>query len=255
EKILAEQRDRDLALLRTYRSPKEIFTALQGKLDTLDGIAKITQMNRQRQKEQLMAQEQRAAELERQGQAVSQNLRDLIQAARRQIANYDLKLRDIEAEKAALTERHTKDATRFEALEAQLKNPGQRPTSGTATTGANAGGDETSAIACSAVSTCDRAWALAREYVIKSSSLPLSVDTERIIQTAAPANDNEFGVTVTRIADKHEYIIFLDVRCRPSSIGEALCAGARAREVRANFKVYIEAGIGSIATESGSPSP
>jgi hypothetical protein len=250
EKILAEQRDRDLALLRTYRGSKEIFSALQAKLDTLDGIAKITEMNRQRQKYQLSTQEQRAAELERQGQAVSQNLRDLIQAARRQIANYDLKLREIEIEKAQLTERYTKDAARFEALEAQLKNAGQQPASGTATTGAGATGDETSAIACGAVSTCDRAWALAREYVLKSSPLPLSVDTERVIQTMAPANDNEFGITVTRIADKSEYIIFLDVRCRPSSIGEALCAGAKARDVRVNFKAYIEAGLGSIATDS-----
>lgn len=249
DKILAEQRDRDLALLRTYRSSKEIFTALQGKLDTLDGIAKITEMNRQRQKSQLSGQEQRAADLERQGQAVPQNLRDLIQAARRQIANYDLKLQEIETEKAQLTDRHTKDAARFEALASQLKNSGGGPATNVATTGAEAS-DETSAIACGAVSTCDRAWALAREYVIESTALPLSVDTERVIQTMAPANDNEFGITVTRIADKSEYIIFLDVRCRPSSIGEALCAGAKARDVRANFKAYIEAGIGSIATDS-----
>lgn len=257
EKILAEQRDRDLALLRTYRSPKEVFSALQAKLDTLDGIAKITEMNRQRQKDQLATQEQRAADAERQGQAVSQNLRDLIQATRKQIANYDQKLRDIQTEKTVLTDRYTKDAARLEALQAQLKIPGQQPTAGAATTGAGAGisGDETSAIACGAVSTCNRAWALAREYVVKSSPLPLSVDNERIIQTVAPSNDRDFGITVTRIAEKNEYIIFLDVRCRPSSLGEALCAGESARRVRINFKPYLEAGLGSIASDNDPPSP
>jgi hypothetical protein len=250
EKILAAQRDQDRALLRTYRSVEEMYAALQGKLDTLDGSAKITEANRQRQKELLAGQERRAADLERQGQTVPQSLRDLISAPRRQILAYDEKLRDIQADKNAISAQFAKDIARFQAIQAmQAKNQGE-PSGASLSITADRGGKDgiiISAIACAVGTVCDRAWELARDYVARNSSAPLSVDTDKVIQTPNPVNDRDFGMTVTRIVGRSEDILFLDVRCRPSSIGEELCSSPRIGELRANFKAFIEAGIGSSA--------
>lgn len=248
DKILAEQRDHDRALLRTYRSVEEMYAALKGKLDTLDAVVKVTESNRQRQKDLLANQERRAADLERQGQPVFQNLRDQISATRHQILNYDEKLRSIQAEKNVISERFTKDIQRFRALQAlQQKSQGESAGSIFSITADKGGTDGIiiSAIACAVGAVCERAWELAREYVLKNSGASLSVETEKILQTPNPVNDTEFGMTVTRIAGRSEDILFLDVRCRPSSIGEELCSGPRIRELRANFKTFIEAGIGS----------
>lgn len=257
DKILAEQRDQDRALLRTYRSVEEMYSALKGKLDTLDGSAKITEANRQRQKDLLAGQERRAADLERQGQAVPQSLRDLISATRHQILNYDDKLRGIQTEKSAISDRFTKDIARFRTLQIlQQKSQGE-PSGSSLSITADQGGKEgiiISAIACAVGAVCNRAWELAREYVLKNSGASLSVDTERILQTPNPVNDQDFGMTVTRIPGRSEDILFLDVRCRPSSIGEALCSGPRVSEVRANFKSFIEAGIGAGGSASA-PAP
>ena len=183
DKILAEQRDQDLALLRTYRSTDEMRRVLKGKLDTLDGTARITEANRQRQKELLASQEQRAAGLEREGRPVPQDLRDVIQATRRQILEYDAKLREIQAEKDALNQRFTKDIARFEALEAQRNGPGERRGSDSWIPARLAAKDEIllSAIACEVGPVCDRAWELARDYLLRHSKGPLAIATERIL--------------------------------------------------------------------------
>ena len=247
DKILAEQRDQDLALLRTYRNVEEMYAALKGQLDTLESSSTITAANRERQKVLLANQEQRAADLERQGKPVPDSLKELITATRRQIASYDSRLRDIEKEKAAISERFAKDVDRFKALEAQRRrNTGDHGGSGLTIAAGRAGENDfvISAVACAVGAVCDRAWELARGYVLKSSGkTTLSVDTSRIIQTPNPMADKEFGITVTRIPGRSEDILFLDIRCRPSSIGEELCSSSLIKGIRMNFKTYIEEGL------------
>lgn len=255
DKILAEQRDQDLALLRTYRSVDEIYAALKGQLDTLDGSAKITDANRERQKSILLSQEQRAADLERQGQPVPESLRELIKATRRQIASYDGRLRGIEAEKAAISERFAKDAVRFQAIQKQRQQNAGQAAGGLGLTVASdqAGQSEIviSAVACAAGAVCDKAWKLAKAYLLKNAApAALSLETDKILQTQNPQSDADFGMTVTRIPAKSEEILFLDVRCRPSSVGEELCSGPRVTGLRANFKAYIEEGLRGAPPES-----
>lgn len=254
DKILAEQRDRDLSLLRTYRNEDEMFRALKGKLDTLDSLVKLSEANRQHQQELLTTQQQRAADLERQGQAVPQNLRDQIAATRRQITDSNDKIRRLETDKKSLIERFDKDMARYRAIAAQQKSLGDSLglSAGLGSTSSrNTANDEIviSAIACTPGAVCNRAWELARTYVLKHAGPHLSLETERILQTPPPSEDGRFGLTVTRIIGKSEDILFLDVRCRPDSLGEELCAGPEVRGVRAGFKPYIEAGI------AGSPDP
>jgi hypothetical protein len=254
DKILGEQRDRDLSLLRTYRNEQEMYRTLQGRLDTLDGLIKLTEANRQHQQEILLGHERRAADLERQGQAVPQSLRDLIAATRKQLQDFSEKIRHLEADKREITERFAKDIARYRAIAAQRKNPDDALVA-TLFSGRGNNRDESdeiiiSAIPCAIGPACDRAWGLAKEYILKQVASGLSLETERILQTPTPATDEEFGLTVTRIAGKTEDILFLDARCRPSSVGEALCAGEKLREVRLGFKPYIEAGL---AAGGGAP--
>lgn len=255
EKILSEQRDQDLALLRTYRSVEEMYTALKGQLDTLDSTAKIIDANRQRQRSALASQEQRAADLERQGQPVPQNLKDLIAATRHQIANYDGRIREIEAEKGGISERFAKSVARFKAIQAQRQqNANEQPGTSFSISSDKGGKDGIviSAVACAVGAVCDRAWELARDYILRNSAASgLSVETDRILQTPNPAADKDFGMTVTRIPAKSEDILFLDIRCRPSSIGEELCSSVRVKDLRANFKSFIEMGLGARAPDPG----
>lgn len=247
DRILAEQHDRDMSLLRSYRNEQEMYRALQGKLDTLDSLIRITEANRQRQQEMLLGHERRAADLERQGQPVPQNLRDLITASRKQIGDFNAKIRRIDEDKREITERFAKDIARYQAIATQRKGSSDSLELGLFDSRGSNRHEEgeivISAISCAVGAVCQRAWGLAKEYVLKSAGPTLSLETERILQTPAPENDNDFGLTVTRIAGKTEDILFMDVRCRPSSLGEALCAGEKLRQIRLGFKAYIEEGL------------
>jgi hypothetical protein len=245
EKILAEQRDQDLALLRTYRSEEEMYMALKGKLDILEASLRVAEANRQRQQNTLAEQEQRAAEMEKQGHPVPQSLRALIEASRKQVAEFDAKIRSLNANKDAISERFTRDIARYKAMASRQKNAHESLGASLASATDRAGTDEIviSAIACAVGAVCDRAWELARSYVLEHSGSALSLETERILQTPLPASDEQFGMTVTRIRGKSEDILFLDMRCRSSSVGEALCSGPKVREIRVGFKPYIEAGL------------
>lgn len=242
QRLMAEQRDRDLSLLRTYRSEEEMHMALQGKLSTIDSAVKITTANRQRQEEILLGQEKRAADLEVQGQAVPRNLRDNIDTTRRQIASYQEKTKNLEAEKLAITERFSKDIERFKALKAAQQDPAlssgwheqDSPTNEVPIV---------SAVVCHPDAICDRAWTLAKAYVQANTNKPLVTETDRILQTAAPMEDKDIALIITRIEGKTEDTVFLDVRCRSSSLGEEWCASAKVKDIRAGFKPYIENGL------------
>lgn len=246
ERILAEQRDRDMALHKTYRSEEEIDLALQGKLNMLTSLIKVTEANRQRQQALLEGHEKRAADLEKKGQAIPKVLRDAIEAARRQIAKHDEKIRRIEAEKASISDNFAQTKARFKSIndpriglsghQAWLESPNFMDKSDT-------GEVIISAVGCSAGAMCDKAWRLARAYVLDRTGAPLAIDNDRVLQTATPRDEREFMITVTRITRKTENILFLDIRCRPSTVGEALCASSEVRKIRAGFKPYVEAGL------------
>jgi hypothetical protein len=246
ERILAAQRDRDQVLLKTYRSEEEMNLALQGKLNMLDSLIKVTEANKQRQQGVLDAQEKRAADLEKKGQAIPKNLRDTMEAARRQIANHDAKIKRIEAEKASISQRFAEDIARFKSTKRQGWGWYQtwHDLIG-ATDKFDSDGIVISTAACIAGAMCDKAWGLARAYLRQHVDAPLSIDNDKILQTAIPQNDREFTITVTRMTGKTEDILFLDIRCRPLTVGEKLCASSGVRRIRAGFKPYIEAGLNS----------
>lgn len=245
ERILAEQRDRDSALLRTYRNEEEMNLALQGKLDMLDSLIKVTEANRQRQQEMLSGQEKRAADLETKGQAIPKNLRDTIETARRQIARYDEKIKRIESEKAVISGNFAKDIARFKMLNDPKRDSGWQQTrleSSNAADKSENGELIVSAVACSS-DMCDKAWDRARAYLLEHADAPLSIDNDKVLQTATSRDERAFAITVTRIARKPGNVLFLDVRCRPSTVGEAVCASPGVRRIRAGFKPYVEAGL------------
>jgi hypothetical protein len=71
----------------------------------------------------------------------------------------------------------------------------------------------------------------------------LAVDTEKILKAQPPASESEMEMVITRIPGKKEDILFLDVRCRPSTVGQALCASTTVREARSGFRNFIEEGL------------
>jgi hypothetical protein len=245
DRLLAEQADRDRSLLRTFRSVEEIKVALQGKLNTIDAQIKITQANLQRLDEARRAQEQRAAALEKGAQAIPKNLLDSISGSRKQTTIDQEKIKQLEFEKQNLRVKFEKDMDRFIALTARsgdasevLAQYPQQPASVRET-----GAPILSAVVCTEAPVCDSAWRLAKQYVQLHANTRMAIETDKILKTSEPSDGNGMSLLVTRIAGKTGETLFLDVRCKSSSLGQEFCASQKVRAIRSGFQPYVEAGL------------
>lgn len=239
QRLLVEQHDRDLALLRSYRSEEELRQSYQNKRTTLDAIIKVTQSNRQRQVDFLAVQQKKAAELELKGQPVPKNLRDNIEAIRRQIVSHQEKLDALEKDREAIDLLYQRDLDRFRLLQAHRTELDRFqvwrepvPFKGKEVV--------ISAVTCQPGADCERVWNRTRGYIQTHSTLPLFTDTARILQTLNPQTDADIALIAVRIEGKTEHTIFLDLRCRPSSLGEELCSGPKGLGILAGFREATE---------------
>lgn len=131
-----------------------------------------------------------------------------------------------------LTERSERDVARLRVLKTLSSN-------GRSVTEAAKGSAidlVAGAVRCSDKESCDKGWNAAREYAKKLTAEPLTIDTDRLLRTAEPTSDNDLAVIVARIPGQNGDTLFLDLRCGRTSVGQALCAGDRSREIRQGFR-------------------
>jgi hypothetical protein len=255
EKVLNEQRDKDQALMRTYRSTDEILSALKVKLDSLESTIRMTQASIERDAQTLANHEQRASTFTSKGQAVPQATHDSIASLKRRMVAYRNQVARTENEKLATTDQFGRDIKRFQAIKAMQErheNPDADWTRGVAKAMLDGHGDVISVVACAVNEHCDQYWTLAGNYLRQTIGSPLSVETRKILQTPYPRNDTEFGITITRLSGKSNFLIFMDVICRPTSVGEQLCKSNRVKEIHQGFRKTLLSSASSKDPETDS---
>jgi hypothetical protein len=255
EKVLNEQRDQDRALMRTYRNTDEILAALRVKLDSLESVIKLAQARIERDAEAVAAQEKKASELTQKGQAVPAVTQEAIAVLNRRIASHREQIARTENEKLATADRYNHDLKRFAAIKSMQDRKESFNvdwTRGVAKSMASGDSDIIISVAeCRDKASCDRSWDLARSYLSDTLGYRLSVETEKILQTPYPRSETDFGITITRFPGKGNVFIFMDVICRPTSIGEQLCRSARVREIHGQFRRALD----SVSETAAIPAP
>jgi chromosome segregation ATPase len=239
EKVLNEQREHDQALMRTYRSTDEILTALKIKLDSLESNIRLTQANIDRDAQTLAGHEQRASVFTSKGQVPPQATLDSIASLKKRITAYRTQIQRTENEKLVTADQFSRDMKRFQAIKAMQdrhENPNADWTRGVSKAIDDGYASMISVFECATENHCDRYWSLAADYLRRKSGYPIAVETQKILQTPYPRNDTDFGITVTRLTGKTNYILFIDVICRPTNVGEQLCKSSRIREIHQGFR-------------------
>jgi hypothetical protein len=94
---------------------------------------------------------------------------------------------------------------------------------------------------CNSSSQCAKAWESAHQFVRRFSTTPIDIDNDKLLMTAEPAADSDLSLSVSKIdMGNNQQQLFLDIRCRQSSLGMELCAGDKVRDIRTSFRSYIE---------------
>lgn len=241
EKIIAKQASNDKVLLATYRTVDDMHRAMDNKLSALEVEKKITEGNLKRFEQQLLQQQQQAADHERNAQKLPQKLLKDIDASKRQIelTNQELLRQDLVRQQ---TEREFKtDMARFLFL-TQGNADTKTMQYNLATSNAN---NELGLYVCQDSPQCDKAWVIAGEFVGKFSTTPVDVISEKLIMRAAPFHDTDISLSVSKLEYEGGLQIFLDIRCKQSPIGKELCASEKALSIRRGFAPYVQLQLSS----------
>jgi hypothetical protein len=58
--------------------------------------------------------------------------------------------------------------------------------------------------------------------------------------SAPPVEDEDLSLSVSKLNEANVQQIFLDIRCKASTIGQELCSSEKARTIRQGFSTFIQ---------------
>ncbi len=235
EKIITKQKSHDKVLLSTFRNINDMKMALKGKLSALNAQRKVAEGNRVRLQNQLAKQQKQAANIERNGRQVSKSLINEIASTKEQIDYSDIEILRHTEKKLLVKRNFEKDIERFIFL-TQTKDSTKLSSQTAETKAAN----ELGLYICKAAPECENAWNSARKFVAKHSTTKIDIDSDKLIMRAAPMGDDDLSLSVSRLnLDQGRQQLFLDIRCRKSTVGIELCASDQVKSIRRSFNRFI----------------
>jgi len=239
EKIIAQQIANDKVLLSTFRNVDDMQTSLYAKLQALDTQLNVAQGNLKRVENQLEIQQKKAAELERNGKKVSSFLLNEIKQTEIQIQAAYAEINGHIEKKNRAKAQFESDIERFKFLTQKNTDPSKTPDKTTQ----NQTADQIGLYACETDALCAKAWLSAHDFFKTYSTTTIDTDTNKLIMGRTPAADNDLSLSISKIENDKKQQLFLDIRCRESSLGAELCASQKVRDIRSAFRSYIESAV------------
>jgi hypothetical protein len=237
ERLAEKQRAEDRVLLRTFRTTDDIEMAREGQIHAVDTYIRVTQSNIKRLKHTLSEMQKNAADLELSGQTISPRYLKDIETKRQALKDAYQSIVDREREKNRIRQSFAADLKRFRELKklAQTNDPQQE---------ANQSYIEAlkNVYNCSQQNNCEEAWQKAKAYVRSNSTMPVRMDGKNILMTAAPVENDDISITVSKIRDRKtkQTLIFLDLTCKETNQGAALCArGEKVLRIKGGFQAAL----------------
>lgn len=246
KRLIEEQREKDLVLVRTFRNEDDILMARDGKLTSIDTSIQIDRSNIYRLKLKLAGMQKNAADIERQGRKVSNNYLKEIENTRKMLKEAHANIIRQEQHKESIRDKHNADLQRFRELK-HLRDPGKPPENP----------DDKkrvtlleTVVICDEDSLCDELWGKAESYVRQHATTRLQLLADSIIMTAAPVKDDDITIAVSRIVEPNipGARLFLDLQCKDSPRGKDFCLTPEVERIRIGFREFLGGKAESMAS-------
>jgi hypothetical protein len=251
EKLIASQKIHDKALLSSFHSKEDMLLSIHAKMAILDNQRNVLIGSLNRLTEQLNNQQKEAAVFERDAQPVPKNLLDEIMSSQNQIQQSQSLLNAHIEKERQVKEIDDADIARFlylthttKDLEPRAKIPSIQEA------------NELGLFYCENDFQCNKAWEIGRTFVNLYSTTEADVYNEKLIMNRPPPKDTDISLSLSKLAiNENDYQLFLDIHCRDSLSGEALCASPRIKAIRSSFRAYINDTLSRAALSSKVPTP
>jgi hypothetical protein len=240
EKVIAQQMFHDNALRVTYRKLEDLQNTYDAKLQELETEQKLTISNLKRLDNQLETQHREAAVHERNGEKIPQKLIDEIKATEKESQQTYIKISQHIEKKNKVSEQFNSDIARYKQL-TQSAEQKRREKQKEEIKAAN----ELGVFVCNNERECEKAWKIAGDFITKhstsSNSTQPEIESGKLIMGRTPDKDNDLSLAISKIdLGDSKQKLFLDIRCRDSSIGIELCASKKVQDIRVAFRNYLE---------------
>lgn len=249
EDIIAKQKANDKVLLSTFRNLNDMQEAMKKKMHAMDSQLKLLQGNKSHAEDELENHLRNAAHHERSGEKIPAVLTRDIDKAKAQIRTVEAEIEKQEDKKRQVKAAFEADIERYKFLTHSDTEAPQTLSDKTAEMKAAV---ELGLYLCSGPGPCGKAWESAHRFVRTFSTTAPDIDNEKLLMTLEPVTDTDLSLSVSKIdMGNNQQQLFLDIRCRQSSLGIELCASGKVRNIRTSFRSYIENGVAGqrLATE------
>lgn len=243
EKVITQQRYHDKALQITYNKLEDLQHTYDAKLQEMETEQKLAISNLKRLDNQLETLQRMAATHERNGEKVPQKLLDDIKATEKESQGAYVKISQNIEKKNKIVEQFNSDISRYKQLTESAEQK-RREKLKEELKAAN----ELGVYTCQNERECEKAWKIAGEFISKNSTSSNSknpeIESGKLIMGRTPDTDNDLSLAISKVdLGDGKQKLFLDIRCRDSSMGAELCASNKVQEIRVAFRNYLETSL------------
>lgn len=227
-----ERRQHDRMLLRQYRTIEDIKRTEANQTASIEINISILNSHNQTLEKKLTELQSSAANFERKGNDVPKSVTTQIKTTKDQMTENDGSIARYKEQVKTIQKQFTDDLVRFKELKAMrlveeyAANQRAYPT--------------TTKVKCDTARACQRSWKLAQIFAHENASNKLEIVTDSLIISSKPKEDDQLGLSITRIPAKEEAMqIVLEVQCLDSEAGQKLCKSDNIAQLKAEFVQYI----------------
>jgi Domain of unknown function (DUF4124) len=243
EKVIAQQMYHDKALRVTYNKLEDLQNSYKAKMQELETEQKLSISNLKRLDNQLETLHRQAATHERNGEKIPQTLLDEIKSTEKESQLSYVKISQHIEKKNKVVEQFDSDIARYKqlTLSAEQKRMEKQKEEIKAA-------NQLGVYVCNDDKECEKAWTIAGDFISKHSTSSNSTEPEiesgKLIMGRTPDTDNDLSLAISKVdlGDRKQKL-FLDIRCRDSSIGIELCASKKVQDIRIAFRDYLETSL------------
>ncbi len=243
EKVIAQQMFHDKALRITYSKLEDLENTFKAKLQEMETEQKLVISNLKRLDNQLEVLNRQAATHERNGEQIPQSVIDQIKLTEKDSQETYVKISKNIEKKNKVIEQFNADIARYKQLtkSAEQKRLEKQQEEAKAA-------NQLGVFTCDSERQCEKAWKIAGDFISKhstsSNSKEPEIDSGKLIMGRTPDTDNDLSLAISKVdLGDNKQKLFLDIRCRDSSIGIELCASKKVQDIRSAFKEFLETSL------------
>jgi len=234
EKQKRQSKGYDEVLLKTYLTIDDLLESLNSKLTIIESRGSILDSTIALKKHEFGNLVRKAANMERSGQQISDQLVLQLDNARTSLRNLQAQVSHQEIETKKIKNIFAHDVERFvisksNRIKYSLTTPSQAKKL------------HAVRLTCLNQAQCDSHWKKANEFINKYASTKMLYTTDKVSVTDIPLKYQDVAMSLSRLDDKsnNKKLVIFQIRCNPKRLGQEFCASEEIDGLLKEFKNIV----------------